>query len=325
MATILVCGGDRGFVGRHISVRLQQAGHRVVYTYSPKKNPDTILTLKDPDQPVNGLYPSRALAVDFARDTDKTIWLDRLKPLNIDAVVNAVGVIRDTKQRPIWNVQHHTPVALFEACLELGVKTIVQISALGIEQFDNDYANSKKATENWLLQHAADRAVILRPSLIFGRGGSSSAMFFGLARVPFMLLPACFLKTKIQPVHVQDLSRLILSVFETHVSAPEINSKLIGVFDVVGSSALTYAKLIEQVAMQQGFRSPIIKALPNFVGRIAAKLGDFMPFSPLYSDSFDMLQKDSVSDDVRIWQQLEISATPIQYLVNQPTLMSEYV
>jgi nucleoside-diphosphate-sugar epimerase len=319
MATILVCGGDRGFVGRHIAVRLQQAGYRVVYTYSPKKNPNTILTLKNPDQPTNGLYPSRALAVDFACDTDKTIWLDRLKQLKIDAVVNAIGVIRDTKKRPIWNVQHHTPVALFQACLKLGVKTIVQISALGIEQFDNDYANSKKATEDWLLQHAADRAVILRPSLVFGRGGSSSTIFFGLARVPFLLLPACFLRSKIQPVHVQDLAALVAGLLD------ENNTKIRGLFDVVGSAPLSYAELIEQVAIQQGFRSPIIKALPNFIGSIAAKLGDLVSFSPLYSDSFDMLQKDSVSDDARIWQQLEISPTPIKYLVSQPTLMREYV
>ena len=286
-----------------------------------KKNPDEVLTLKDPEQPINGLYPSRALAVDFTRDTSKATWLERLKPLNIDAVVNAIGVVRDTKKRPIWAIQHQTPVALFEACLEIGVKTIVQISALGIDGFDNDYASSKKATEQWLLQHAAERTVILRPSLVFGRGGSSSSMFFALARVPFLLLPACFLRSKSQPVHVQDLSRLVLGVLENNVSQSAINNQLIGLFDVVGSAALTYAQLIEQVAIQQKRRLPIIKSMPNFVGLVAAKLGDLMPFSPFYSDTFDMLQHDSVSDDVRIWNTLGFQPSSLEKLVQMPTLL----
>lgn len=47
--------------------------------------------------------------MDFARDTSAQAWLPRLA--GIDAVVNAVGVLRESRARPIDAVHQHTPVA----------------------------------------------------------------------------------------------------------------------------------------------------------------------------------------------------------------------
>ena len=73
--------GAQGFIGRHIDRSLSAAGHEVVRAGSGRR-------------PVPGL-----LQVDFARDTDVARWLPRLQ--GFGAVVNAVGVLRDTSARPM--------------------------------------------------------------------------------------------------------------------------------------------------------------------------------------------------------------------------------
>ena len=107
--------GSTGFIGHTLQAALQRAGHTVHGGVSPRQR--TLLP---------GQVP-----MDFAHDTTAAAWLPRLQ--GIDAVVNAVGVLRDTRARPIDAVHRTTPIALFDACAQAGVQRVVHISALGIE------------------------------------------------------------------------------------------------------------------------------------------------------------------------------------------------
>ena len=107
--------GSTGFVGRTVAAALTRAGHQVHGGVSPRHRSPGALQVP----------------MDFARDTSAQAWLPRLA--GIDAVVNAVGVLRDSRARPIDAVHQHTPVALFDACAQAGVRRVVHISALGIE------------------------------------------------------------------------------------------------------------------------------------------------------------------------------------------------
>jgi nucleoside-diphosphate-sugar epimerase len=68
-----------------------------------------------------------------------------------DAVVNTVGVLRDTRARPIDAVHQHTPIALFDACVQAGVRRVVHVSALGIVGSSTRYARTKLAADEHLL------------------------------------------------------------------------------------------------------------------------------------------------------------------------------
>ena len=86
--------GSTGFIGNTLQTALQRAGHTVHGGVSPRSR--TLLP---------GQVP-----MDFAHDTTAAAWLPRLE--GIDAVVNAVGVLRDTRARPIDAVHRdtHRPV-----------------------------------------------------------------------------------------------------------------------------------------------------------------------------------------------------------------------
>eukprot|EP01034_Spumella_vulgaris_P002109 gene2109-2746_t len=193
--------GATGFIGKAIAAALRRAGHTVHMGHSPNS----------PRQPHAG-----GVAMDFARDTDAATWLPRLQ--GIDAVVNAVGVLRHTAARPIDAVHHHTPVALFEACQQAGVRHVVQISALGVQTGTTRYARTKRAADEHLLGLAAAtdsllRGVVLRPSVVFGHGGASATLFMRLARLPVLALPGPVLTARVQPVAVHDLADAVVPLY----------------------------------------------------------------------------------------------------------------
>src|SRR5574343_284391 len=94
--------GATGFIGQTLPAALRAAGHQVHAGVSPRGAQAKL----QPDQ----------VPMDFARDTTPEAWLPRLQ--GMDAVVNAVGVLRDSAARPIDAVHQHTPCALFQACAQ---------------------------------------------------------------------------------------------------------------------------------------------------------------------------------------------------------------
>ncbi|RYF60458.1 MAG: NAD-dependent epimerase/dehydratase family protein, partial [Comamonadaceae bacterium] len=189
--------GSNGFIGHTVATALRHAGHTVHGGVSPRAR--TVQPLQVP--------------MDFARDTTAGAWLPRLA--GIDAVINAVGVLRDSTSRPIDSVHQHTPIALFDACAQAGVQRVVHISALGIEGSGTRYASTKCAADAHLQSLAAQEALtpaILRPSVVFGKGGDSSALFMNLARLPVALFPGPMLTARVQPVSVHDLTAAIVAL-----------------------------------------------------------------------------------------------------------------
>ena len=103
----LLCGAS-GFIGRHIACALRAAGWQV-RPASRRSVP----------------------AVDYTRATHASDWQPLLQ--GASAVINAVGVLRDSRARPMQALHADAPCALFEACAASGVRRVIHISALGID------------------------------------------------------------------------------------------------------------------------------------------------------------------------------------------------
>ena len=263
--------GAQGFIGRHIDRSLSAAGHEVVRAGSGRR-------------PVPGL-----LQVDFARDTDVARWLPRLQ--GFGAVVNAVGVLRDTSARPMRAVHEATPKALFDACALAGVRRVVQVSALGIEGNPTRYARTKLAADAHLQAlTAAGRldGVVIRPSIVFGREGDSSRMFMGLARSPLLVLPGAVIEARVQPVAVQDLADAVAALLQGDGLARN------GVLPCVGPSPLGLAGFIASLIGQLGHGAARVARLPERLTRLSVRVGDALPFAPWCSETLALLAQDNV-------------------------------
>lgn len=265
---ILICGAT-GFVGRHLATSLRANGHTV------------FCGVRNPSQPDD-------IAVDFTRDTTKEAWLPKL--VGIDAVINAVGVLRESKRQPMALLHEKTPIALFSACQEAGVKRIVQITALGIDHgIETIYFQSRRAPEAYLKTLPDTcRYLILRPSLVFGDDGIRSKMFKYLAELPVHLLMAGG-KQQLQPVHIEEICEA-LNHWLTNPKAKNLT------VECVGAESTDMRGMLDSYREQLKYKNALHINIPAFLVRLSARIGDFVPSSPLCSDTLTILNAGNTGD-----------------------------
>lgn len=289
---ILLCGA-RGFIGDRVAETLQQAGHEV---------------LRGVRAPTPGRSAERQ--VDFVNWRAPESWRTAL--MGVDAVVNAVGVLRDRRGQPMQAIHAEAPEALFEACARQGVRRVIHVSALGIEGNPTLYARTKLAAEAALLERVqAGRldGVVLRPSIVFGRGGDSSQLFTMLARLPLLCLPAPVIRARVQPVAVGELAQGI-----AHLLSPQ-GMAVQGVLNVVGPEALTLAEFIASLRQQMGHGPARVVPLPGLLTRWSARLGDQVPWAPWCTETLALLAQDNVAAASAFEQVLGRPATAPEHLL----------
>lgn len=268
---ILICGAT-GFVGRHLTRTLREAGHTV------------IRAIRRPNE-------TGDIAVDFYNDTEKDIWLPRLD--GIDIVVNAVGVLRNSQKTPMNKLHIETPLALFAACVETDVTRIVHLSALGVDSgIDVPYFTTRLITERALHELPANiRTLCLRPSVIYGEDGSSAKMFRQLAKLPVHTLPMGGTQA-LQPVHIVDICAVVVR----WLAEPNAASLTV---EAVGAEATTMRGMLDSYREQMGYRPALHVATPRVFVRMAARIGDLVPSSPLCSDTYTMLTAGNTAPSAR--------------------------
>src|ERR1051326_5755404 len=113
--------------------------------------------------------------------------------------------------RPVQRMLVHAsgPAALFGACLEHGVRRVVHVSAVGIDrETPTAFSRTKLSGDAALMALDLDW-VILRPSVVVGRGAyGGSALLRGLAAWP--VLPVVPQTAPLQIVHLDDLVDAII-------------------------------------------------------------------------------------------------------------------
>lgn len=212
----LLLSGASGFMGRNIAAALHAAGHQV-----------------------NAV--SRQNGVDFTQMLTARDWLPHLD--NIDAVINAVGIIGERGSQRFAPLHTQAPIALFQACQQAGLKRVLQISALGAdENAFSAYHLSKRKADDFLRSCDLDWFV-LRPSLTYGRGGKSTQLFLRLAALPRIPVIGDGQQV-LQPVHINDVVATVLQALSTSESKQTL--------DIVGTETFTFAQWLQLMRHAQG-------------------------------------------------------------------------
>lgn len=254
MRVLLV--GASGFVGRNIHTALDQLGHQVI--------------------PI-----SRRYGVDVRQLLTAAAWLPHLA--GVDAVVNALGIIGETRTQRFATLHTAAPVALFQACVLAGVKRVIQISALGAEPAAfSAYHRSKLAADEFLQQ--LDLAwLVLRPSLIYGRGSRSGDLLLQVARLPYLPVLGDG-QQLIQPVHIRDVVACVCQGLIQPL--PQMRQCL----DIAGSTVFTFAKWLHTLRHAQGLPPTTTVRIPLRMALFAAHFARYI--QPIMQpDTLRMLQQ----------------------------------
>ena len=260
---VLVVGAG-GFIGRRIARRLRAAGHDVVSA---------------------GRKLGAAIAADLSRD-DVADWVPRLD--GIAAVINAAGILRGD----LAAVHHRGMVALFDACHAAGISRLLHISALGADPASGAlFQRTRGAADEhlWRLARAGNASgwVVLRPSLVIGRGGASTARFLALAAAwhPVRMARGTW---PVQPIHVDDVAGIVVQL----LGADAVPLCL----DLVGPEAMTTDRLTMSLRDWLGLPPRSFLTLPASLLRLSASLGDRLPGAVLTTETLGMLARGNVAD-----------------------------
>jgi uncharacterized protein YbjT (DUF2867 family) len=277
--------GASGFIGRHLAAELERCGHVVVCAVR--------FEFQAPPRACDS-----AVSADFARDVDVLDWVPRLG--GIDAVINAVGIIRERGTQTFERLHALTPCALFDACVIAGVQRVVNISALGADENARSGYHLSKRRADTHLRSLPLTWTIVQPSLVYGPDGTSARLFTMLASLPLIPVPGRGTQ-RVQPIHIDDLTAGIVALLES----PSANRATV---PFVGPSPLG---LRDFLALLRGsMRLPRARFLyvPLSLVRTAARVSSFLPAMLLDTDTLSMLLRGNVADPA-----------PVQVLLGRPT------
>ena len=266
---ILVCGA-RGCVGSAVVHALRWRGHRVI-------------------EAARGLAAGpTSLPLDFMTPRTPAAWAAELEARRIDAVVNGVGILMASPGASFERLHRDGPIELFEGAALAGVRRVVQVSALGIGAPGraSPYLESKRAADDALLGLALDGAVV-RPSLLFGPGSRSAALFATLAGLPVIGLPGRGAQ-RVQPIHVFEVAECIVGLVERSGSAR-------GVYDLGGAQVLDYRAMLSAYRAAQGLGEAIWIRMPRGLMHASALLAERLPQRVFCRDTLRLLERGNVT------------------------------
>jgi uncharacterized protein YbjT (DUF2867 family) len=269
---VTVLGGT-GFLGRYVVPALLAQGARVRACGQSETSGRHL-------KPLGNLGQIQIIAADVRRPASLTRAL-----AGADMVVNLVGSFDNLNA-----VQHLGAANVAAAAKAAGCSALVHVSAIGADTDSAaEYGRSKAAGEAAVLA-AFPAAVILRPSIVFGREDAFINRFSALIRM-LPIVPVIGAGTRFQPVFVGDVARAVVAALG--------NAALAGqTLELGGPQVMTMCALNEWIAAAIG-RDPAFVDVPDFAAYAMARSTGWMPGAPITLDQFRMLGSDNVVSEGR--------------------------
>jgi uncharacterized protein YbjT (DUF2867 family) len=290
--------GASGFIGQHLLHALLAEGHHVVCAVRKvKASTDPRLTY---------------IHADFARDTDPSAWVARLA--GIDAVINAVGIFRESGAQTFARLHTETPRALFAACAESEVQMVIQFSALGADSEANTrYHQSKRAADDYLAALPL-RSYIVQPSLVYGKEGASARAFRMLASMPFTVRFGNAPQL-VQPIHIDDLVAAVTGLLRHRLAVAGLAAQRV---PLVGPQALSFTDYLAALRAAMGMGKLRVLRLPGRIARLFAHAGRWLPGAMLDDDALRMLDRGNTAEPALTALLLGHPPRPITAFITDP-------
>lgn len=261
--------GGGGFLGRHAAQALMAAGARVRIV---QRHPERAFDVRS----LGNLGQAQFVAADASR-ADAALRA----AAGSDAVVNFIGILKGD-----FETAHVRTAANIAAAAAANGATMVQISAIGADSASpSAYGRSKAAGEAAVRATCPD-AIILRPSIVFGRQDQFINRFAAMLRLS-PVVPVVAPTTTFQPVFVGDVAAAIAAALASPGAAGMT-------YELGGPQTLSMHALLEWIARAIG-RKPMLIDLPDAAASLMAKATGWLPGAPITADQWAMLGRDNVT------------------------------
>lgn len=265
----LVVLGGTGFVGGHLLPRLVAQGHRVRVLSRNRERHRELAVLP-------------GVSVHSADVYDRGVLLAHLR--GADAAINLVGILNESGGARFRKAHVDLTATLVSACREAGVKRLHQMSSLRAGEGTSMYLVTRGEAER-VVRASGLHWTIYRPSVIFGAGDGLVTRFLALLRL-LPVLPLARPHSRLAPVAVEDVAAAILRGVE--------DAGCVGqVLELYGPDTYELVSLARMIRDLAGLKR-LVLPLPDALGYLQARVGEWLPGKPISVDNFRSLALDSV-------------------------------
>jgi uncharacterized protein YbjT (DUF2867 family) len=203
-------------------------------------------------------------------------------------VVNAVSLYVERRDARFAAIHVQGAGQLARLAREAGIARLVQISGIGADSRSRSaYVRARAAGESAVIAEFS-KAIILRPSVLFGPQDAFLATLAGLSRLPVIPLFGRG-ETRLQPVHVVDVARAVVRLLGD--SPPQRR-----LFELGGPDILRYRDILTLVLTHLARERPLLP-VPFPLWHLLAFLTSYLPHPPLTRDQVILMQQDNVVGD----------------------------
>lgn len=268
--------GGGGFVGKHMAQALMAAGARVRIAQRHPGRAHAVRAL-------GNLGQTQFVAVDATNAASVAKAM-----VGSDAVINLIGVLKGD-----FAAAHVTTARnIATAAATIGA-AMVQVSAIGSDADSPSAYGRSKAEAEAAVRAALPGAVILRPSIIFGRNDQFINRFAGMIRsasaLPLSPVPVVSGDTKFQPVFVGDVAEAAVAALSNPATAGKT-------FELGGPQQISMRDLLAWIGKTTGHK-PLLIDVPAVAASALATLTGWLPGAPITRDQLAMLGRDNVASD----------------------------
>lgn len=278
MQNLVTVFGGAGFVGRQVVRALAKRGWRVRVAARNAGRGYRLRMLGDVGQ-ISIVQANIRDEASVARALD-----------GASACINLVGVGFESGPQSFEAVHVQAAGLVARIAHAKGVKTLVQMSAIGADAHSPSAYGRTKAAGEAAVKHEFPDAVIIRPSVIFGPDDNFFNRFGRMATISPALPLIGGGETRFAPVFVGDVAAAIVNALSDPGAA--------GVtFELGGPTTYSFRELMQLVLTETGRKSglaPLPFQLSTLLGRLAA-LSAMVGIAPMITaDQVELFKADNL-------------------------------
>ncbi len=280
MQGLVTVFGGTGFVGSQVVRALAKAGHRVRVAVRQPNLAYRMRMLGDVGQ-IEVVQANVRNPASIARALD-----------GAEGCVNLVGVLWESGRQKFQSVHVMAARHVAETAAKLGVKHLVQVSALGANADSTSKYFRTKAEGEAAVREAFPNATIVRPSLVFGVDDKFFNKFAQIAALA-PIMPLVGGEARIQPVFVGDVAAAIAKIVANPAAAG-------ATYELGGPTVYSMREILQLILTETGRNRPLAP-IPGPIASLLGSLGDLqasiIPLAPpLTTDQVEMLKSDNVAE-----------------------------
>jgi uncharacterized protein YbjT (DUF2867 family) len=293
---IIAIFGAGGFLGKHLMRQLTKLDYRVkVATRNPY--------LKGYLKPLGSPGQIELFKTNIFNEDDVKKLLN-----NCDFAINLVGILHENRKQKFNEIHDQFPYLLSRLCKEQGIRNLIHVSALGVEEKnESNYRQSKLNGEKNIKENFKP-SIILRPSVVFGPEDKFFNTFASLAQISPVLPLVGGGKTKFAPIYVGDIAEAIVKTLNINNDQPKI-------YELGGPENYSFKELMK-ILLTEIKKKRLLISIPYGFAKFQSYFLQMMPNPLLTPDQVELLKNNSVvSGNYPVLKDLGITGKTIKSIL----------